>query len=162
MLEGIPTTWWLLSLVLVVTHLLCFGAGYLLRRSPVPADAGIDQHPQAQTDVSQDEDTVGRLDTRLVTVESALAALEQQVKWLTENRNEDVAAACDDRSFDVATRLAKFGSSVDELVKVCGLGRGEAELIRVLHGGATDEAPDVTRSDDQPNQLSPGDLVASA
>ncbi len=39
----------------------------------------------------------------------------------------------DDRSYDQAIKMAKKGASVEDLVEVCGLARGEAELIAMMH-----------------------------
>jgi hypothetical protein len=39
----------------------------------------------------------------------------------------------DHRSFQVATKMALQGANVEEIVDVCGLTRGEAELVRMLH-----------------------------
>jgi hypothetical protein len=47
------------------------------------------------------------------------------------------------RGYDLATRLAKNGASVDELVETCGLTRHEAELLTRVHGATkTREADD--------------------
>jgi hypothetical protein len=37
------------------------------------------------------------------------------------------------QAIEVATKLALQGAAVEELIQLCGLTRGEAELIRMLH-----------------------------
>jgi hypothetical protein len=50
------------------------------------------------------------------------------------------------RGYDLATRLAKNGAGVDELMETCGLTRHEAELLARLHGERTDAASRTRRS----------------
>jgi hypothetical protein len=45
------------------------------------------------------------------------------------------------RGYDVATRLAKQGASVEDLVANCGITRHEAELLSRLHGSKARNAP---------------------
>jgi hypothetical protein len=45
------------------------------------------------------------------------------------------------RGYDLAARLAKNGSDIEELIESCGLTRHEAELLTRLHGGKNREAP---------------------
>ena len=45
------------------------------------------------------------------------------------------------RGYDLATRLAKNGAGIDELVTSCGITRHEAELLTRLHGTKGREAP---------------------
>lgn len=40
------------------------------------------------------------------------------------------------RGYDLAARLAKNGSDINDLIESCGLTRHEAELLTRLHGGA--------------------------
>jgi hypothetical protein len=44
------------------------------------------------------------------------------------------------RGYDLAARLAKNGSDIDDLIESCGLTRHEAELLTRLHGGKQREA----------------------
>ncbi|HEU4604244.1 MAG TPA: DUF2802 domain-containing protein [Steroidobacteraceae bacterium] len=45
------------------------------------------------------------------------------------------------RGYDVATRLAKQGASVEDLVANCGITRHEAELLTRLHGAKVRNTP---------------------
>jgi hypothetical protein len=51
------------------------------------------------------------------------------------------APASSQRSYDVATRLARNGASVDEMIANCGITRHEAELLARLHGAREPQAP---------------------
>lgn len=44
------------------------------------------------------------------------------------------------RGYDLAQRLAKNGSDIDELIESCGLTRHEAELLTRLHGNKSKDA----------------------
>jgi hypothetical protein len=44
------------------------------------------------------------------------------------------------RGYDLAARLAKNGSDIEDLIESCGLTRHEAELLARLHGGKNREA----------------------
>lgn len=44
------------------------------------------------------------------------------------------------RGYDLAARLAKNGSDIEDLIESCGLTRHEAELLTRLHGGKHREA----------------------
>jgi hypothetical protein len=44
------------------------------------------------------------------------------------------------RGYDLAARLAKNGSDIEDLIESCGLTRHEAELLTRLHGGKNREA----------------------
>lgn len=52
----------------------------------------------------------------------------------TDPRPAPAVAAGSHRGYDMATRLARNGSSVDELISNCGVTRHEAELMVRLHG----------------------------
>jgi uncharacterized protein DUF2802 len=45
------------------------------------------------------------------------------------------------RGYDVATRLAKQGATVEDLVANCGITRHEAELLNRLHGSKSRNTP---------------------
>lgn len=69
---------------------------------------------------------------RLMTVEQKLdIAVEKQHEL--ENRDPGVLA------YNQAARLMEMGAGVDDLVKSCGIGRPEAELMALLHRELQDE-----------------------
>lgn len=69
---------------------------------------------------------------RLKTVEQKLdIAVEKQHEL--ENRDPGVLA------YNQAAKLMEMGAGVDDLVKSCGIGRPEAELMALLHRELQDE-----------------------
>ncbi len=64
-----------------------------------------------------------------------LVRLEQQVRRLTERQDQIEMRTAGDRPYTQAIQMVQHGADVDELISNCGLTRGEAELISMLHGG---------------------------
>ncbi|MET0293226.1 MAG: DUF2802 domain-containing protein [Steroidobacteraceae bacterium] len=70
-----------------------------------------------------------------------LATLQQQL----EDRAQLAQAAVSSPhsgGIDLATRLARQGNSVDEIVKTCGVTRHEAQLLARLHSAELHRQPD--------------------
>lgn len=65
-----------------------------------------------------------------------LVRLEQQVRRLTERQDQIEMRTAGDRPYTQAIQMVQHGADVDELIGNCGLTRGEAELIAMLHGVA--------------------------
>ena len=63
---------------------------------------------------------------RLVDIESKLNITSEKQQELS-NRDPGVLA------YNQAARLMEMGADVDDLVKSCGIGRPEAELMALLH-----------------------------
>ncbi|GGO85055.1 DUF2802 domain-containing protein [Marinobacterium nitratireducens] len=63
---------------------------------------------------------------RMVEIEQKLNITAEKQQEL-ENRDPGVLA------YNQATRLMEMGADVDDLVKSCGIGRPEAELMALLH-----------------------------
>ena len=59
--------------------------------------------------------------------------MEQKSRRLTERLEQLELRDQSQRQYDHAIKLVKRGSSIEEVMSVCGLNRGEAELIRVMH-----------------------------
>lgn len=75
-----------------------------------------------------------------------LSAEEQQLKETlgADDSSEDGEPPQERESvrqmFELAARLSRQGTSTEELVKICGLTQGEAELVRLMHSvGPADE-----------------------
>lgn len=64
-----------------------------------------------------------------------LVRLEQQVHRLIERQNQIEMRTAGDRPYTQAIQMVQRGADVSELIAQCGLTRGEAELIAMLHGG---------------------------
>ena len=65
-----------------------------------------------------------------------LVRLEQQVRRLTERQEQIEMRSAGDRPYTQAIQMVQRGADVSELIGQCGLTRGEAELIAMLHGVA--------------------------
>lgn len=64
-----------------------------------------------------------------------LVRLEQQLRRLTERQDQIEMRSAGDRPYTQAIQMVQSGADVSELITRCGLTRGEAELIAMLHGG---------------------------
>lgn len=62
--------------------------------------------------------------------------LEQQLRSIVDRQDQWELRASGDRSYQQAIQLVQKGAGAEELMKNCGLTRGEAELIAMLHGMA--------------------------
>jgi hypothetical protein len=62
-----------------------------------------------------------------------LLALEQQVRMLVHGQTQLEMKTPATESYRHAISLVERGASTDELVSSCGLARGEAELVHLLH-----------------------------
>lgn len=62
-----------------------------------------------------------------------LVKVEQQIRRLLERQDQWELQQGSNRPYEQAIQMAHKGASVDDLVTRCGLSRGEAELVSVLH-----------------------------
>ncbi len=62
--------------------------------------------------------------------------LEQQLRHVVDRQDQWELRAGGDRSYQQAIQMVHKGAGVEELVTNCGLTRGEADLIVMLHGMA--------------------------
>lgn len=67
------------------------------------------------------------------------ADVEQRLEKLVENQEQLRLLDEDSGSYSHAIRLARRGASVEELVRDCGVNRGEAEILISLHARAGQE-----------------------
>jgi Protein of unknown function (DUF2802) len=73
----------------------------------------------------------------------------------SEPRIAPVSVASASRGYDLATRLAKNGADVEQLVATCGITRHEAELLARLHGAQRREAAAVREQPAAPRADTP-------
>lgn len=74
-----------------------------------------------------------------------VAVMSARIESLSERaevgaRLAPAGAVSAQRGYDLAARLAKNGSDIDDLIESCGLTRHEAELLTRLHGGKQRES----------------------
>lgn len=60
--------------------------------------------------------------------------LEHQVNRLLERQTQTEMRTSSERPYSAAIQLVQQGADADELIEKCGLTRGEADLIAMLHG----------------------------
>lgn len=70
---------------------------------------------------------------RVNRMERGLKALQQRQQELGVRQEQLALGDSPEPGFEQAIRLARKGSSVEELMEICNLSRGEAELISMMH-----------------------------
>lgn len=73
-----------------------------------------------------------------VSVGQRLALAEQRLRQVAQRQDElglrqEHHDDPDARSYDQAAKLLRKGAGVDELMEICGLSRGEAELLTMMN-----------------------------
>jgi len=76
---------------------------------------------------------LGELKDAIVLPVKKLDEIEKRSRRLTERLEQLELREQSQRQYDQAIKLIQRGSTVDEVMAVCGLNRGEAELICVMH-----------------------------
>ena len=107
---------------------LGFAAARLYSGTP-DADSGREELPNLHQDLKGVTLSLAALGERLVKLEVQIGQLRDQGGQPGLPLNRDA----DQKFFKVATKLALQGASTDEIMELCGLTRGEAELICMLH-----------------------------
>jgi hypothetical protein len=65
-----------------------------------------------------------------------LLKIEQQLRRVMDRQDQWELRAGSERSYQQAIQMVQHGAGAEELVRNCGLTRGEADLIVMLHGMA--------------------------
>lgn len=78
-----------------------------------------------------------------------ISVMNARIESLSERAELDsriapVTSGNSQRGYDIATRLARNGADVNEIVANCGITRHEAELLLRLHGAQHKPAPQVS------------------
>lgn len=68
-----------------------------------------------------------------------LNKVEQKVKRVLERQDQLDQREPSDRALSQASRMARQGASVEEMIATCGLVRAEAELLMLLHRAQKEE-----------------------
>ena len=121
--------WVWAALILLVIDALIFACGYYLgrlyrqRQSPTAPAAS---RPVEESLASVLYEGLALVDKRLRSIEGRFAKARNDAQLQPTN------IPMRDR-LQYAARMAERGNSVDELMDVCKLGRGEAELVKLFH-----------------------------
>ncbi len=81
-------------------------------------------------------DDMGSLARAALGAGDSLLRVEQQMRRLAERQDQAELHNPGERPYSQAIRLVRKGTTIEDLVSTCGLTRGEAELIAMLHGAA--------------------------
>ena len=79
------------------------------------------------------QDRLGLLNAHSAGVGQRLQELEQQLCLLAERQDQAAMREPENQPFALAIKLARRGATLEELMSSCGLPRGEAELVVMLH-----------------------------
>ncbi|TVR60654.1 MAG: DUF2802 domain-containing protein [Candidatus Competibacteraceae bacterium] len=128
-------------IALLVGNGMLVALGFLAARSYFAAANGATEAEQ-MSGLRQD---VKGVTLSLAAVSERLAKLEIQISQFRENMEQDGSPNrdSDQKTFKIATKLALQGADAEEIVELCGLARGEAELIRMLHSNNQMKASDL-------------------
>ena len=126
---------------------LGFAAARLYSGGTPDAEAGREELPNLHQDLKGVTLSLAALGERLVKLEVQIGQLRDQGGQTGLPLNRDA----DQKFFKVATKLALQGASTDEIMELCGLTRGEAELVCMLH--ANNQVSPSSITDDSLQQL---------
>ncbi len=118
-------------LALLAGNALLIGLGFIIARwsSAPPPEAEREEPSNLHQDLKGVMLALAALGERLLKLEMQIGQLREQAgqEGLPLNRDPE------QKSFKIATKLALQGAGADEIMELCGLTRGEAELICMLH-----------------------------
>ena len=119
-------------IALLVSNVMLMALGFVVARLYFTAPEATSS-PDATSHLRQD---LKGITLSLAALSERLAKLETQIGQIREHGEQQglpLNREADQKSFKIATKLALQGAKVEEIVELCGLTRGEAELIRMLH-----------------------------
>ncbi len=70
---------------------------------------------------------------RVSRLEQAVKELQQRQQELGLRQEKMIQPEPEARNFEQAIKLAKKGATIEELMDICSLSRGEAELMSMMH-----------------------------
>jgi hypothetical protein len=125
------------TLIVIVSDVLLMILGALLYRQynhPLKQDNIQDNiqdnlHHHIDQDLKALSVSLSALGERLAHLETHMDYLRHELTRQHSLPNKEV----NHQAIKVATKMALQGANVEELIELCGLTRGEAELIRMLH-----------------------------
>lgn len=139
--------WWQLAGLLTLSHLTCLAIGLWVRGLFMTPDRDVPPIVPLDTDDRHECSAVRNdLGDRIAALDSRMLALENKNRWLCDSRAASPQVLESGNSLEMASKLAKNGTSVEELMEICDLGRGEAELIRVLNNGNRKQGNEIEES----------------
>jgi hypothetical protein len=119
--------------VLLLLALLLFGLIIFTRRLKSTLQQQADSQSSIQADLRALCNAAVQVGERVNRMENELKALHQRQQELGVRQEKMAQADPHEVSYEQAIKLARKGNSVDELMEICSLSRGEAELIAMMH-----------------------------
>ncbi|MCP5195784.1 MAG: DUF2802 domain-containing protein [Gammaproteobacteria bacterium] len=140
-------------IALLFSNALLIMLGFMVARfrSPVAEqESERETPPNLHQEIKSISLSLAALGERLVKLEIQIGQLRDQAgqQALPLNRGD-----AEQKSFKVATKLALQGASADEIVELCGLTRGEADLICMLHSSNQVSPNGVANGDFKPQKV---------
>ena len=126
--ENLNTAW--LFLTSVAALLGCMGVLLLATRVRQLLSQETERHNVIQIL----QQTISSLNGEIVEYGKRIQQVEVQLKRLGIRLDQLELRELESRPYGHATELVKKGAGIEDLIGVCGLTRGEAELIVTLHG----------------------------
>ncbi|MBU6949852.1 DUF2802 domain-containing protein [Hahella sp. HN01] len=90
-----------------------------------------------EIEVGQMRDKLNMLSDSGIGVGRKVVSIDQRLKAAELKQKELQTMDVQKVSYNEAARLLSLGAEVEDLVKVCGLTRAEADLIKALHSSQT-------------------------
>lgn len=116
-------------LALLASDVLLFVLGYSAHRLR-SGDAG------SQKPLPGVRDEITALQNSLMGMAERMIGLEERLQQSEECQEKLESRESGAQPFEVAARLVSQGASLDQLVSVCGISRGEAELMLSLYSSS--------------------------
>lgn len=141
-------------IALLFSNVLLIMLGFIAARlhSVTPEQESERETPSLHQELKGVSLSLAALSERLVKLEIQIGQLRDQAGHQSLPLNREA----EQKSFKVATKLALQGASVEEIVELCGLARGEAELICMLHSSNQVSPSGVAGGDLKPRHSSRG------
>ncbi|MGB1110522.1 MAG: hypothetical protein ACPG4N_09210 [Gammaproteobacteria bacterium] len=125
--------WWLLGASVIVGEVLAFWLGYHWHKSRAARDAV----PSVPAEILRQQ--IEEFDAALQGIDESLNHVDKSFDQLRQ-AEKDGSLRPDqqlrDQALRIAERLAARGSSRDDLVRICGITPGEADMIQRIHSPA--------------------------
>ena len=114
------------NMLLLLSAVLMFASMLLLRRATRVRAVNDHQLAAIQNDVRA-------LTTAAVSMGERVLEIERRQRRLAERQDTVDIYESANQPYEHAIRMAQNGTTIDELVNMCGLSRNEAELIHMMH-----------------------------
>lgn len=102
---------------------------YRLRRSQVKQ---LQLYSAIQKDLGSLCNAAVTVGEKVSRIEHQLQQVDERQEMLDQRQDQISMGGGESQSFDQAIKLARKGAAVSELVELCGLSKGEAELLSMM------------------------------